>query len=123
MSVLGIVVVDHGSRRAQANDAFLALVERFAAHAGFAIVEPAHMELAAPTIDDAFARAVGRGATEIVVHPCFLLPGRHWNEDIPRLCDSASRAHGAVPWKMTGPLGDSPYLLDAIRECIDAVLA
>jgi sirohydrochlorin ferrochelatase len=122
MSVLGIVVVDHGSRRAEANDAFLALVERFATQSGFAIVEPAHMELASPTLDDAFARAVARGATEIVVHPCFLLPGRHWNEDIPRLCDAASRAHGGVAWRMTGPLGDSPQLLDAIRQCIDDVL-
>ena len=120
--MLGVVVVDHGSRRAEANEAFLALVQRFAAHSGFEIVEAAHMELAAPTLDDAFARAVARGATEIVVHPCFLLPGRHWNEDIPRLCEAASKAHGSVSWKMTGPLGDSPQLLEAIRECIDAAL-
>ena len=119
--MIGVVIVDHGSRREEANDAFLALVAQFAQTSGYPIVEPAHMELAPPTIEDAFARAVARGATEIVVHPFFLLPGRHWKHDIPELCAAASRTHEDVPWCMTGPLGDSARLLDAIADCIEAV--
>lgn len=116
--MIGIIVVDHGSRLEKANDDFLALVRRFAETSGYPIVEPAHMEIAPPTVDDAFARAVERGATEIIVHPFFLLPGRHWKHDIPELCAAAARAHGGVAWRMTGPLGDSPKLLDAIADCI-----
>jgi len=115
----GVVIVDHGSRRKEANDAFLALVARFAETSGYAVVEPAHMELAHPTIEDAFARAVQRGATRIVVHPFFLLPGRHWKHDIPELSATASRAHGDVPWCMTAPLNESAKLLDAIADCIE----
>ena len=37
------------------------------------IVEPAHMELAEPSIATAFARCVERGATTVVVFPYFLL--------------------------------------------------
>jgi len=119
---IAIVVVDHGSSRAEANGAFVALAQRFARSSPFAIVEPAHMELAPPTIEEAFARAVARGAGEIVVHPLFLLPGKHWKHDIPALCDAASRKHGNVPWRMTGPLGESPKLLEAITDCIERAL-
>jgi sirohydrochlorin ferrochelatase len=118
--MIGVVVVDHGSRREEANEAFIALVARFADSSGYTIVEPAHMELAPPTIEEAFGRAVARGASSIVVHPLFLLPGRHWKHDIPELCAAASRVHGDVPWSMTGPLGDSAKLLDAIADCIEA---
>jgi len=120
--VIAVVIVDHGSRLAEANDAFLELVRRYAESSHYEIVEAAHMEIASPSIDDAFAGAVARGATEVVVHPCFLLPGRHWKHDIPELCAAAARAHGDVPWRLTRPLGDSARLLEAIAECIDAAL-
>jgi sirohydrochlorin ferrochelatase len=116
---IGIVIVDHGSRLAEANDAFLALVRGFATVSRHAIVEPAHMEIAPPTIDEAFARAIERGATEIVVHPFFLLPGRHWTHDIPELCRAAALRHGGVNWRVTRPLGESRRLLEAIAESID----
>jgi sirohydrochlorin ferrochelatase len=117
--VIAVVIVDHGSSRGEANQAFLDVVARFAAASGYSIVEPAHMELAPPSIADAFARAVARGAGEIIVHPFFLLPGRHWKHDIPELCEAASQAHGNIRWRMTGPLGDSAKLLDAITDCIE----
>jgi len=121
--VIAVVIVDHGSRRAEANDAFLEVVARFGERGRFQIVEPAHMEIASPTIEDAFERAVARGASEIVVHPYFLSPGRHWQSDIPSLCDAASRKHGSVPFRVTEPLGLSERILDVIDERIDAVLA
>src|SRR5882724_1377628 len=82
---LGVIVVDHGSRREESNALLLDVVESFVDATGMPIVEPAHMELAEPSIATAFARCVTRGATTVVVFPYFLLPGRHWNEDIPRL--------------------------------------
>jgi hypothetical protein len=43
-------------------------------HTGYAIVEPAHMELAEPSIGVAFDRCIERGARLVVVHPCGDLP-------------------------------------------------
>ena len=60
----GIIIVDHGSRLAESN----ALLEQVAAafHARdpekYPIVEPAHMELAEPTIAQAYDRCAARGA-------------------------------------------------------------
>ena len=35
------------------------------------------MELAEPSIEQAFDKCVAQGATFVVVHPYFLAPGRH----------------------------------------------
>lgn len=93
---------------------------------GHAIVEPAHMELAEPSLPTAFARCVARGATTVVVHPYFLLPGRHWREDIPRLAAEAAREHPGVRWLVTAPLGLHPALVevvsDRVRHCLACAL-
>ncbi len=120
--MLGIVIVDHGSRRSEANEAFLAVVERFAERSDHEIVEAAHMELAPPTLADAFARAIARGATRIVVHPYFLFAGRHSTEDIPRMCAQTAAVHGGIAWRVTEPLGLSHRILDAVAERIDAAI-
>src|SRR4051812_40399269 len=76
----GIIIVDHGSRRPESNQ----MLEEVAAQFGrrfaalYDIVEPAHMELAEPSIASAYARCVERGATKVVVTPFFLGPGKHW---------------------------------------------
>ena len=117
--MLGIILVDHGSRVAAANAQFEQTVREFAKRCGHAIVEPAHMELAPPTIADAFARAVAAGADEILVHPYFLAMGRHASEDVPAQCASAASHWPNVRWSLTAPLGSSPLVFDAIAERIE----
>ena len=119
---IGIVLVDHGSRVAESNSAFEAIVARFGERQTDRIIEAAHMELASPTLAEAFARAVARGATHVIVQPYFLLPGRHWRDDIPRLTAEAARNHPGVTWIVTKPLGDSPELLDVIARRIDEAI-
>src|SRR6478735_7812030 len=93
---LGVIVVDHGSRREESNALLLDVVRSFEDASRMPIVEPAHMELAEPSIATAFARCVERGATTVVVFPYFLLPGRHWDEDIPRLAALAAKDYPGV---------------------------
>ena len=117
-SITGIIIVDHGSRRRESNEMLHEATSRFSAQSEFSIVEPAHMELAEPTIDQAFARCVARGATEIVVFPYFLSPGRHWTEDIPRLTAAAAKQHPGVTWLVTAPFGLHPGMLAVINDRI-----
>ena len=82
--------MDHGSRRAAANEAleeFAALFRRTTTHE---IVEVAHMELAEPTIAQAIEKCSGSGCTHVVVLPYFLSRGRHVTEDIPQLVQQAT---------------------------------
>ncbi len=113
-----IIVVDHGSRRAESNDLLLDVVEMFRQQSDYEIVEPAHMELAEPSIQTAFDRCVERGATVVIVHPYFLSPGRHWHEDIPRLAAEAAGRHDGVAFRVTEALGLHPLMAQIINDRI-----
>jgi sirohydrochlorin ferrochelatase len=119
-----LLLVDHGSRRSQANallDEVAALVkQRLGAET---IVEPAHMELGTPSIAEGFARCVEQGATRIVVHPFMLAPGRHVSDDLPRLVTEAARAHQGVAFVLSDPLGTHPGVIDAVVDRCGAVRA
>jgi sirohydrochlorin ferrochelatase len=114
MSARGILLVDHGSRNAAANETLAAIAKLVEARRGGAAVAFAHMELAAPTISEAIATLVARGVTEIVVVPYFLAPGRHSTEDIPRMIDDAMRAHPSVAHRMAPPLGVDELLAELV---------
>ncbi len=100
-----IVIVDHGSKRPAANEQLDRLVALYKETTGAPIVEAAHMELAEPTIADAIEACIRQGATDIVVHPYFLAPGRHSTEDIPRMVADAIASHKDISCRVTEPLG------------------
>lgn len=121
-SEVGLVIVDHGSKRAESNDMLKQFVAKFAGACNYPIVEPAHMELAEPSIADAFSRCVRRGAKHVVVVPYFLGPGRHWDFDIPALAEGAAEQHDDVTFHVADPIGLHPKMVDVIRDRADAAL-
>jgi sirohydrochlorin ferrochelatase len=119
---IGVIVVDHGSTRPESNALLLEVVELFRRQSGYAIVEPAHMELAEPSLAAAFDRCVARGADLIVVHPYFLLPGKHWKQDIPALAAMAAQRHPGVQYRVTEPLGLHPLMAEIMRRRVEDCL-
>jgi sirohydrochlorin ferrochelatase len=115
---IGIVIVDHGSRRDESNRRHEAFVAEWRALRGHAIVEPAHMELAVPSIGTAFDACVAAGAATVVIAPYFLWPGNHWDRDIPALAAEASARHPGVRYLVTAPLGPHPLLMDVVEDRI-----
>ncbi len=116
----GVVIVDHGSRRAESNDMLLRVVANFVEQfPGYEIVEPAHMELAEPSIATAFDRCVARGVTSVVVLPYFLLPGKHWDQDIPKLTAEAAAKHPGVKFMVTAPIGLHPAMAGVIASRLE----
>lgn len=120
---LGVIVVDHGSRKNESNELLLAVVDMFRRQSGLAIVEPAHMELAEPSIATAMQRCAGQGARTVVVFPYFLAPGRHWSEDIPRLAAEAAAALEGIQHLVTAPLGLHSLIGEIMAQRIVTCLA
>ncbi len=118
-----ILLVDHGSRRAEANALLDELAERVRERAPDEIVEIAHMELAKPTIDDGIDACVAARADEIVVHPFFLGPGNHTTHDIPRLVRAASERHPHVTVRVSAPLGPHGKIVDVVLERVEEARA
>jgi sirohydrochlorin ferrochelatase len=119
----GIVIVDHGSRRLESNRRHEAFVEGWRARGRYAVVEPAHMEFAEPSIPTAFDACVAAGATTVVIAPFFLWPGNHWDRDIPALAAEASARHPDVDYLVAAPLGPHPLLIDIVDERIRHCIA
>jgi sirohydrochlorin ferrochelatase len=121
---LGIIIVDHGSRLDQSNRMLEELAAQFARRFPdrYAIVEPAHMELAEPSIATAFGRCVQRGARRVVVCPFFLGPGKHWTHDIPRLSAEAAAKHPGVQFQVAPTLGIDELMLDLLDKRIGQCL-
>ena len=109
-----ILLVDHGSVRAEANDMLRDVARLVAALDPSYHVEIAHMELAEPTIAQGIDACVAAGARQVIVHPYMLAPGRHATADIPRLVDEAARRHEGLRVIVTPPLGIDERLAEVV---------
>lgn len=120
---IGLIVVDHGSRRAESNLMLEEMVVRVAEVVPYEIVEPAHMEIAERSIATAFDVCVARGAQTVVVSPYFLLPGKHWRQDIPALVDEAASRHPGVTYLVAAPFGLHPLMAQVVDARVEHCLA
>jgi len=101
-----ILLVDHGSRKREANDMLICMANLVQAMAGDdVIVRHAHMELSDPSISEGYDSCVEAGATEITVFPYMLSPGRHSTADIPRMVADAARSHPTATFAVTPAFG------------------
>jgi sirohydrochlorin ferrochelatase len=110
-----IIIVDHGSIRSAANEMLEDLAAMLRAETSDRVYT-AHMELAAPTLEQAFNSAANDGADLVFVFPYFLAPGRHSREDIPRMCAEAAARHPNLRWHCSGPIGLDRIMIDLILE-------
>ena len=111
-----ILLVDHGSRRPEANALLEEIAERIRPRVPERVVAVAHLELAKPDIAEGIDICVAKGATEIVVHPYFLGPGRHTRDDIPAHVKRAAENHPDVQILTSEPLGAHDALIDVVLD-------
>ena len=101
-----ILIVDHGSRKREANDMLTCMANLVQTMAGSGvIVRSAHMELAEPSIAAGFASCVEAGANEVTIFPYMLSPGRHSTSDIPRMVAEVSTSYPGVSFSVTPAFG------------------
>ena len=118
---LAVILIDHGSRRAEANQALSRMAELARQRLGVPVY-PAHMDLAAPSLAEALAQAAEGGARRVVVCPYFLAPGRHGADDIPRLARQAAEGLPQLEVLVSEPLGADPLLAELIARRVEPLL-
>jgi sirohydrochlorin ferrochelatase len=111
-----ILLVDHGSRSAEANALLEAVARGVRERLPGRRVAVAHLDLAAPSVAEAVDGLVAAGAREIVLLPYFLAPGQHGVRDIPALAERCAAAHPGVRVRVAAPLGLHPGLVDAVLD-------
>lgn len=114
----GILIVGHGSRRAEANEDVRQAARSIGERGGFGLVQPAFLEIEQPDVAEGFTRLAAQGAREIIVHPYFLSPGRHTRGDLPREVREVASRHPSVGYRITEPLSAHPLVIEASIERI-----
>lgn len=111
-----LLLVAHGSRRAESNAEIAALTKRVAEKAGndFGAIEFAFLELAEPLIPDGIQSCIDKGATSVSVVPYFLARGTHVAEDIPEQVAIKQGEYPEMDIHITDYLGTSDELVDVL---------
>ena len=118
MRLRALIIVDHGSTVKEANEMLAAVTNlvRSSENCDFDIMRHCHMEIAEPSISQAFDECVAEGANHIVVHPYFLAPGRHSTMDIPNMVKDAAQKHSGITYAVTEPLGVHGNIVEVVLE-------
>ena len=110
-----ILLIDHGSRLGAANEMMDCMSHLVQAMAGTSVlVRYAHMELAEPSIATGVRQCVDAGATELIVFPYMLSPGKHSTGDIPRMVAAATAEHPSLEVRVTSAFGVHEKLAELI---------
>jgi sirohydrochlorin ferrochelatase len=113
----GILIVDHGSQKREANEMLGSVADLIQRMAGpEVVVRYAHMELAQPDIAAGFSSCVQSGATDVTVFPYMLSPGRHSTADIPRMVTNVAKAFPNVSFSVTPAFGLHEKLAEVVLE-------
>lgn len=119
-----VLIVAHGSRRAQVSDIFEAMAVQVRRRLGATRVDIAFLENADPDVPTAIETCFSAGVRRLVVIPFFLLPGVHVTVDLPRHIAAARQAFPDLQISQADFLGAHPALADVICEMfLDCVKA
>jgi len=114
-----LLIIAHGSRRAQSNEEIRQLTARVAEHTlnKFDLVDCAFLELSEPYIPQGIENLAQKGAKQIKVLPYFLAEGRHVAEDVPAEVEKAIQSNPEISVEILpylGTSGELPALLLSI---------
>lgn len=113
-----ILLMAHGSRIADANDAVREIARQVQEMTGREIVEISFREQHLPNIQQGIDACVVKGAQRILLVPYFLFVGAHVREDLPEELAEAQRRHPGVEFAMGSPLGAHRKLAEIVVERI-----
>ena len=116
-----LLVMVHGSPRAESNRDMFAVVAEVRARGAFDLVGVGFMECNEPSIPDAIDSLVDEGATKVVAVPYFLHTGNHVADDLPTLLEEAQLKFPAVSFSMGDYIGRDPLVMDVLAQRVREV--
>ncbi|HEX2770640.1 MAG TPA: CbiX/SirB N-terminal domain-containing protein [Geobacteraceae bacterium] len=113
-----VLMMAHGSRIPEANDAVRDIAAMVKDITGFAIVEVSFREQHLPNIQQGIDACVARKAERIILMPYFLYMGAHVREDLPEEMAEAKQRYPHVDFVMGSHLGVHGKLAEVVVERI-----
>ena len=113
-----ILLMAHGSRIPDANNAVRDIAAMVRQMSGFEIVEVSFREQHLPNIQQGIDACVAKGAERIMLVPYFLYLGAHVQEDLPEEMARARERYPQVAFAMGNHLGVHRKLAEVVVERI-----
>ena len=111
-----VILVGHGSLRNASGAAMIRLAARAQKEGVAPLVKAGFLNYSRPRFAETLDRVVARGATDVVVAPYFLVPGKFVRVDVPRLITEAQAAHPQITLRLAEPFGDHPALAELVTK-------
>ncbi len=111
-----VLLIAHGSRRAEANDDLVELAKLISERGIYEFVQVSYLELAAPTILDGGRACVEQAATRILMLPYFLSAGVHVAQDLEAARMQLSVEFPCVEVLLCPHLGLHPLMADIVQD-------
>jgi len=111
-----LLLIAHGSRRAEANADLEFIAAELRARGRYPIVCVSYLELAEPNIEAGGAECVRTGATDVILVPYFLSPGVHVVDDLTEARHALQHRFPAVRFTLAEPLGRHPLLVEIVEQ-------
>ncbi len=117
-----ILLFSHGSVLCGAGENLKSLARQMEERGDAPIVEAGYLNYSQPLFDEAFAKCVERGATEIVVAPYFLVAGKFVKVDLPPHIEKMRARYPDVRVLVSQAMRFHPALAQAIENCASRAL-
>jgi sirohydrochlorin ferrochelatase len=111
-----LLLIAHGSRRPEANADLEYVAGQLRERGRYPVVRVSFLELAEPGIDAAGESCVEQRATDVILLPYFLSPGKHVAEDLTAARARLAERFPAVRFVLAEPLGRHPLLVDVLEQ-------
>ncbi len=113
-----VLYICHGSRVKEAVEQAVSFIESCKSEISAPIQEVGFLELAEPSIEEAFRSCIERGAKKITAVPVLLLAAAHAKEDIPKELSRLKELFPDVDVKLAQPFGVHSGLINILIERI-----
>jgi sirohydrochlorin ferrochelatase len=111
-----VLLIAHGSRRAEANDDLVQLAKLVADRGRYQIVEVSYLELAEPSIPQGGRNCVNRGASIVLMMPYFLSAGVHVVNDLQAMRSDLANQFPQVEFVLCPHLGLHPLMAEIVLD-------
>lgn len=116
-----LLLIAHGSRRAEANADLEALAEQIRERGLYRHVQASYLELCPPNIVDGGILCASSGVSEVVMLPYFLSAGIHVVDDLTEARDQLKNQYPDIHFVLAEPLGRHPLLTEIVLQRANAV--
>ncbi len=117
-----VLLLGHGSKLKSANRGLGRLADEIQRRGQFSGVTPAFLQLAHPSLEDAFQILVDKGICRVVIMPLFLFEGVHMTADIPTAIDRLCSKYPQLQVALASCIGPDPMLAEICKQKINEVL-